>query len=1103
MNNINKNINNSIKLKNDVIIKGENILNDNMQDTYIFIKNKTSYLSDVIRNTIFSIQYNKKNNLFSNSDLNNCILTLTELYKNIDEIDKRIEKCENCDLLIDNLQDIMEKLSLIICSFGTYNFIDLLNISYGSYYKDNKISNFILRDKIELIYKYIHPTGYKVIPWKKNINYSSLLSHNVLCSDKITDEINVIENSNQFECFDSDILNSKSFFQKINGIRIVIQNEKKQKTFIIHGIIDDIVLECFSNKYIDYRKYEIFEYISKKYSVNEYLLNRIIECLTLKDILIYSNEDIYKKYNSIISEVNIVKQNKINVTIKLFLDMDIYSQRSMLINLFLYNIDDEIQYISYLLYDLITSNKNSNNDSPEQILIYDSLPWKIKMYFKDIMKFTIKYTQDMINKYDMNRVSFEQQIYLMKVPEYIKEKAMIKLKEIKGKSDDSSIKAKQYLDALLKIPFGIFREEPILKTIKENNNLFIEIMNTITIHSNKNSIIDNIPKKPKYSTIEIMKYIYNIENAYQSIIMDDIKYMIKEQTSKQYGEIFKYIQNFYKENNNENVLTLPKSKESRLSLVIDYVNKYKNQINQIYNLLKTNDHRNNISYTSILNQVIKLKTKNINVEKSLHNVNDTLDASIYGHDHAKNQILKIIAQWMNGEQSGYCFGFEGSPGVGKTSLAKKGLANCLTDDSGTPRPFSFIALGGSSNGSTLEGHSYTYVNSTWGRIADILMETKCMNPIIYIDELDKVSKTEHGKEIIGILTHLIDTTQNDSFQDKYFSGINLDLSKVLFIFSYNDPEQIDRILLDRIHRIRFDNLTIDDKKIIVTKYILPEINEKMGFHETVLLKEDIIEYIIETYTMEPGVRKLKEVLFDLYGEINIELLKCNNYDAIEFPLNVTIEDLDNKYLKKYYKIEDTKIHNENKVGIINGLWANSLGKGGIIPIETIFFPTTNFLELKLTGLQGDVMKESMNVAKSLAWSLTPNSQKTFLLKIFNDTKCQGLHIHCPQGAVSKDGPSAGTAITIAIYSLFNSVKIKNKIAITGEINLQGQITAIGGVESKILGGIRAGVTHFLYPKANNREFKEFMEKFSSKEILANIEFTEISTIQETMKYVFE
>jgi ATP-dependent Lon protease len=378
-----------------------------------------------------------------------------------------------------------------------------------------------------------------------------------------------------------------------------------------------------------------------------------------------------------------------------------------------------------------------------------------------------------------------------------------------------------------------------------------------------------------------------------------------------------------------------------------------------------------------------------------------------------------------------------------------------------------------------------------------------MNPIIYIDELDKVSKTDHGKEIIGILTHLIDTTQNDSFQDKYFSGINLDLSKVLFIFSYNDPEQIDRILLDRIHRIRFDNLTIDDKKTIVSKYILPEINEKMGFFDTVVLSEDTIEYIIETYTMEPGVRKLKEVLFDLYGEINIELLKCNDYEKIEIPFVITIDNLDNKYLKKYYKIEETKIHTENKVGIINGLWANTLGKGGIIPIETIFFPTTNFLELKLTGLQGDVMKESMNVAKSLAWSLTPNSQKTFLLKVFNDTKCQGLHIHCPQGAVSKDGPSAGTAITIAIYSLFNSLKIKKNIAITGEINLQGQVTAIGGLESKILGGIRAGVKQFLYPKENNREFKKFMEKFESKEIVTKIEFIEISNIQEAMKYVFE
>ena len=1088
----------NMNISNEIIVKKNILYNEPPNEIYNFIKNKSNYLTEVIRNTIFSIQYNKKNALFGNSELNNCIFTLTELYKNIIEMNDKMNEKMNGDSLLDKLQDTMEKLSLILCSFGTYHFTDLLNISYGSHYKDLKITNELLKDKIDIIYKYIHPTGYKLNTWKKNIQYNTLLYHNELCSNKINDEMNIIENAPNFECFDVDIPNTKSFMQKTNGIRVVIHNEKTQKTYVISGMVDDIVLDCFSNKYIDYRKKDIFEYISKKYTIIPDLLVRLIDCLTLKDILLYSNEDIYKKYNSILSEIHVIKQNKINITIKLFLDMDIYSQRSMLIHLFLYNKDDEIQYISYLLYDLITSNKQSVCDSPEQLIIYDSLPWKIKMYFKDIMKFTIKYTQDMINKYDMNRVSFEQQIYLMKVPEYIKEKAMVKLKEIKGKTDDSSNKAKQYLDALLKIPFGIFREEPILKVIKQNNNKFIELF-TATTHDNTTI---KIPKKPKYSTVEIMKYTHSIENTIHNKLLNEINVMIREQNSKQFIEVYKYIQKYYKSHNVTCEIIL-KTKDSRISYVGAFIDKYNSQINDVYNLLKLNDTRKSMSYTNIHQQIDKLKQKTSSVEKYLHKIGDTLDASIYGHEHAKNQILKIVAQWMNGEQSGYCFGFEGSPGVGKTSLAKKGLANCLTDDSGIPRPFSFIALGGSSNGSTLEGHSYTYVNSTWGRIVDILMETKCMNPIIYIDELDKVSKTEHGKEIIGILTHLIDATQNDSFQDKYFSGINLDLSKVLFIFSYNDPEQIDRILLDRIHRIRFDNLTIDDKKTIVAKYILPEINEKMGFCDTVILSDELIEYIIETYTMEPGVRKLKEVLFDLYGEINIEMLKCNDYENIEIPFVITIEDLDNKYLKKYYKIEETKIHDENKVGIINGLWANSLGKGGIIPIESIFFPTTHFLDLKLTGLQGDVMKESMNVAKSLAWSLTPNSQKTLLLKIFNDTKCQGLHIHCPQGAVSKDGPSAGTAITIAIYSLFNSKKIKNNIAITGEINLQGQITAIGGLESKILGGIRAGVDTFLYPKANNREFKEFMEKFSSKEIVANIRFIEISTIQETMKYVFE
>lgn len=243
-------------------------------------------------------------------------------------------------------------------------------------------------------------------------------------------------------------------------------------------------------------------------------------------------------------------------------------------------------------------------------------------------------------------------------------------------------------------------------------------------------------------------------------------------------------------------------------------------------------------------------------------------------------------------------------------------------------------------------------------------------------------------------------------------------------------------------------------------------------------------------------------MFDLYGEINIQLLKCENPD-LNIPMVFTIEDIESKYLKEYHKIEYKQIHIENKIGIINGLWANSLGKGGILPIECIFFPSSSFLELKLTGLQGDVMKESMNVAKSLAWNLTDEKRKKELLSFFENTKSQGLHIHCPEGSISKDGPSAGTAITTAIYSLFNNKKIKNDIAITGEINLQGDITAIGGLEMKILGGIRAGIKTFLYPEENKNDFIKIQHKFKEKTILENIEFVQVKYIKEVFEYVFE
>jgi hypothetical protein len=1069
---------------------------ENSNENINCIKEKTKYIQEIIRNTLISIKKNTHYEIFSNNDSNLSIKVLNDIYGKSKEIMNTINNNNsniNSDILIDSLQKIIDKLSMLICGFGTKKIEELLFISFGSDFKNIKIKNPIIKAKYELIFEYIQPTGYKVINWKQ-IKINTF--NDELCCNKMTDDIIKLEDTNMFECFDIEKTND-NFYQNIYGIRIVIQNEKQKKTIVINGIIENIDIECFSNLYIDER-IKILKQIANTHPENEKnIINRLIDTLSLKDILIYGNNDIQKKVISVIREVKSVKQSKIDVTVKYFLDLDNYYKRDMLINLLLCN-DDEILYVCYLLYDLITANSIDSNEKNEQMYIYNSLPWKIKEYFKDVLKCTVKYTNDIMQKYDVNKITLEQQIYLLKANDNVKDKAISKLKEIKGNTNENGLKAKQYLEGLIKIPFGVYKEEPILKKIKNINSTFIKIAPLI------NYFFPNIQltNKEKYTILEILEFIHNVEIYIKNNIQNTIEANLEKITSRELMSIVQYVNIINKNNKQNKIATTNQNKTTILNKLMHFIND--NQKLMFSNIIEIFDKTNpdyKYSLSKTMSEVNKIKTNINEMENAMKKISETLDESIYSHSHAKNQIMKIVAQWINGEQTGYCFGFEGSPGIGKTSLAKKGLSKCLTDDNGIARPFAFIALGGSSNGSTLEGHGYTYINSSWGKIVDILMETNCMNPIIYVDELDKVSKTEHGRELISIFTHLIDSTQNDAFQDRYFNGIDIDLSKVLFIFSYNDPEQIDKILLDRIHRIKFENLTLKDKLEIVKRFILPEINKKMGFENVVLMSDEIITYIIDAYTIEPGIRKLKELLFDLYGEINLDLLR-NNCNDIIVPIQITREKIETKYLKKYQMIQYIKIHNKSKIGIVNGLWANALGRGGIIPIQTLFYPSSTFLNLQLTGLQGDVMKESMNVAKTLAWNLTNNEMKKKLLKHFEETKCQGLHIHCPEGAISKDGPSAGAAITTAIYSLFNEIPIKNDIAITGEISLSGEITAIGGLDIKILGGIRAGVKTFLYPKTNSRDFHEWKNKHIDQIEYNEIEFYEVSNIQEVFDYAF-
>jgi ATP-dependent Lon protease len=286
----------------------------------------------------------------------------------------------------------------------------------------------------------------------------------------------------------------------------------------------------------------------------------------------------------------------------------------------------------------------------------------------------------------------------------------------------------------------------------------------------------------------------------------------------------------------------------------------------------------------------------------MENAQNILDSAVYGLNDAKMQIMQMLGQLLTNPKSiGTAIAIHGPPGTGKTSLVKEGISKILN------RPFAFIALGGATDSSFLEGHGYTYEGSTWGKIVQILIDSKCMNPVIYFDELDKISDTPRGEEIAGILTHLTDTSQNSQFHDKYFAEIDFDLSKCLFIFSYNDESKVNSILKDRMYRIKTKGYSGKDKTMITNNYLLPRIREQVKFeNEDIIIPDSTISYIIETHCdKEDGVRNLKRCLEIIFTKLNLyrlmkpgsNLFKEDMSLAVEFPFTVT-KDIVDKLIKK-------------------------------------------------------------------------------------------------------------------------------------------------------------------------------------------------------------
>ena len=296
------------------------------------ICSKINIFQDIMINTILSINNNKKYDLFSISEINICTEKINELFKKTNTI---IENNFDSQLSIAEFQVVIDNLSILISNYGTQYLEELLYIVFGSEYANLQFSNDTMDDKYKLLKKYFHPINFKTIKWKEQYKINKNISDNELCSDKITDFEISYESTNILECFDVDI-NTKNFYKKVYGLRVIFQNENSQKTLIVSGLIDDVFLDLLSNKYINIRKSQIRHSFENIHCVDKEVYERLIEISSLKDILIFGNKDFEKKYTNVIRRVNDFNSNSIEKNIKLFLEMDIHSQRLLLISLMIY-----------------------------------------------------------------------------------------------------------------------------------------------------------------------------------------------------------------------------------------------------------------------------------------------------------------------------------------------------------------------------------------------------------------------------------------------------------------------------------------------------------------------------------------------------------------------------------------------------------------------------------------------------------------------------------------------------------------------------------------------------------------------------------------------
>ncbi len=454
---------------------------------------------------------------------------------------------------------------------------------------------------------------------------------------------------------------------------------------------------------------------------------------------------------------------------------------------------------------------------------------------------------------------------------------------------------------------------------------------------------------------------------------------------------------------------------------------------------------------------------------NLENAKKILDKNHYGLKKIKKRIIEEIAVMnLNKKQAGSILLFVGPPGTGKTSIASA-IAEALD------RKYVRISLGGIRDEAEIRGHRRTYVGALPGRILDGISKCGKSNPVMVLDEVDKLIASYDGDPASALL-EVLDPEQNSTFTDHYLN-VPYDLSDVFFVCTANAIDKIPEALLNRMEVIEFNGYSPIEKMHIAKDHLIPEVLDKTGLTKKELsITDSGLNKIISSYTMESGVRSLKRLLNHLAREVAVKIVS-NEAKSITVTSKNVKDYIDDKEIK-----HDKAIKNK-KAGIVTGLAWTSAG-GEILFVESVF--TKGEGKVNITGQLGDVMKESVQIAISLVKNLYPEKSDLF--------KENDLHIHIPEGAVPKDGPSAGLTITTTLASLVTNVIVSEKIGMTGEVSLRGNIMPIGGLPEKLMAAERAGIKKVFIPKENVVDLKDVPTEVKDKlELIPVVDVKEVLT----------